>query len=516
MILSRTLSATAGTLVSYNRFSPREGDGPGYIRSTLCRAKARISQLSSPQRTTKRLSKHKASSEGTCVCRSLHFPSEGAPSPSVPSESYGDANGFRAPPSSGADDGFVVVEVVDVASIEPSSSIEPLSSPATAFGSSSTNSQNEDLAQAETNLPDEDDGSELSLPIAGGSHTVYIATLGNEGEASFRDMVDEENQDLSPQVVEGWMAEMRNLMEEKRDWQAKFATAIRVRNDMQSTLKQERSWFEKYQKDAEAKISMLEAHVEYQETRLRNMETKLQETESKVREAESKAREAEEQIDPCYVEIGILCEQNKDICFENSQLHHDLEQKKEEHQRLQFQYQTLEQRLIESETDSCRANQEVEKLTVATVELEARLKIAETEYQASTVKGLETELTLSRCLQRDAEERGIRLERLLENRRVKCRSREKELIKALSTYRAELLFKDRIIENTQEIRRGYLNVFKEALLLLSTRADGDKLTLDIAAWLSRTLDRNEQLEMEVVNLRTHQDSAVNDDSQDIG
>lgn len=332
--------------------------------------------------------------------------------------------------------------------------------------------------------------------------------MEDEYKDKLRNAVDEKDECM--ERLKNLTEERDALAEHKMWWQDRFVTVTKTQGTLIYDLQRDRNRFEASQKAAEARTKHLEVRVEHQQAQLGKMHREMEESELQL-------EKVREELESSYQAIGLLREQignHEASAVKYFQVYHDVKQAKEEYLNLQSRYQTLEQQVTDANANTLKAIVEVEKLKATKSELEMGLNAAETRIQTSTLEQLETDLAFSKNLRLEAEEREEILKRRLSTLQGNWRAKKNKYANDLSECRVELQLKDWIIEGVRQKRAGYINIVREVIRLIACRVDGDKLALQLSQLLTETLDRNEELELQVLNFHA-QRSGVNGDRPDI-
>ncbi|ODH26692.1 hypothetical protein ACO22_04479 [Paracoccidioides brasiliensis] len=206
--------------------------------------------------------------------------------------------------------------------------------------------------------PTETEKPDFHLQIAEQRHVVEIEELKDKYRSKIKRLVDKKD-DYMAQLNE--VVEDRNvLMKKKMVLDAKYASAVAARNKVKYELREERKLFESSQVAAEAKIKDFEAQIAHQQAQLEAMRDEVAETGLHLAEARDKIRSSDKEI----VFLRGLVTGYEATSSDNSQLHHDLQQSREEYRKLQSRYSKLEQRSLLAHANTLKAIESVEKPTV--------------------------------------------------------------------------------------------------------------------------------------------------------
>ncbi|ODH51673.1 hypothetical protein GX48_02138 [Paracoccidioides brasiliensis] len=288
--------------------------------------------------------------------------------------------------------------------------------------------------------PTETEKPDFHLQIAEQRHVVEIEELKDKYRSKIKRLVDKKD-DYMAQLNE--VVEDRNvLMKKKMVLDAKYASAVAARNKVKYELREERKLFESSQVAAEAKIKDFEAQIAHQQAQLEAMRGEVAETGLHLAEARDKIRSSDKEI----VFLRGLVTGYEATSSDNSQLHHDLQQSREEYRKLQSRYSKLEQRSLLAHANTLKAIESVEKPTV--------------------------QMESAANLRRMAEEREA----------------------------AKIEWKNLLLGRVRQEKAGLAGNFKETLARLPTHTQRVKLTIEIAEFLTTTISRNVCLETEMYNL----------------
>ncbi|EEH49751.2 uncharacterized protein PADG_05830 [Paracoccidioides brasiliensis Pb18] len=265
--------------------------------------------------------------------------------------------------------------------------------------------------------PTETEKPDFHLQIAEQRHVVEIEELKDKYRSKIKRLVDKKD-DYMAQLNE--VVEDRNvLMKKKMVLDAKYASAVAARNKV------------KLRSSDRSPASATEA-----------MRGEVAETGLHLAKARDKIRSSDKEI----VFLRGLVTGYEATSSDNSQLHHDLQQSREEYRKLQSRYSKLEQRSLLAHANTLKAIESVEKPTV--------------------------QMESAANLRRMAEEREA----------------------------AKIEWKNLLLGRVRQEKAGLAGNFKETLARLPTHTQRVKLTIEIAEFLTTTISRNVCLETEMYNL----------------
>ncbi|OAT13268.1 hypothetical protein BDBG_08506 [Blastomyces gilchristii SLH14081] len=265
---------------------------------------------------------------------------------------------------------------------------------------------------------------------------------------------------------------------QKSFWNERFLTVTRRRDDKIDELKRERDRFQASYTAVEPRAKALEALANHQQVQLEEMEKVIEESK---------------------LQLGKQREELEYRCQENNLLLKQIEEYEASNLTYFQNFHNLAQCTEQFQSRCAQLEQEVEKLNATKSELEASLTAAHDKIQISTLKQLAREQELSEDIYLAKTRQNI-AEYHLSYLQETWRAEHTKSANELADCRAELLLKDKHIDVVRQQKDCCQHVITEVVSMLAGRAeDGNEFARQLSLYVSETLDRNEELGLQIFN-----------------
>ncbi|EQL32802.1 hypothetical protein BDFG_05055 [Blastomyces dermatitidis ATCC 26199] len=497
-------------LMSFTRMISFKGHGHASVSPTVGKAKARTTRLSPRSWRAGRPSSCKVDSElilevSPCASlRPLHPPA----SPAVLENANGSCSRFSTQVndtcSNFAEEGSITGALAPPVEAPPSPIVVP--------SSNTPILQDGDIEEERMTPFDEPD---FRLQYEQQRHAIHIAALEDEYKEKMRAVVDEKNKlkkeledakkirDAFEQQKTFWnerfgtvtraqddkIKEIKKELEDARKerdsfenqksfWNERFLTVTRRRDDKIDELKRERDRFQASYTAVEPRAKALEALANHQQVQLEEMEKVIEESK---------------------LQLGKQREELEYRCQENNLLLKQIEEYEASNLTYFQNFHNLAQCTEQFQSRCAQLEQEVEKLNATKSELEASLTAAHDKIQISTLKQLAREQELSEDIYLAKTRQNI-AEYHLSYLQETWRAEHTKSANELADCRAELLLKDKHIDVVRQQKDCCQHVITEVVSMLAGRAeDGNEFARQLSLYVSETLDRNEELGLQIFN-----------------
>ncbi|EFR01331.1 hypothetical protein MGYG_04338 [Nannizzia gypsea CBS 118893] len=314
----------------------------------------------------------------------------------------------------------------------------------------------------------------------------------------------------------GYLADERNkLLSEKMFWQTKFVTAIKGREQLRSrasSLSEDNSRIEAVNKMLQREMGLIQDIVDRQYEEMAEIKANCMDTVTQLSKAceitKSYLEKARNENTKTAKELAILRKVVLRIRQPSKKLtefsmHHDFKETLEVNQKLKDRTETQQLELDKLQAQLAERDAKVEKLQADSTQLEEQLD-GLVSLNAKCRKELEEanrSLTSYEKSLLQARDKEAQLNDGLVTALGEWSSKKKKFKNELVECRAKLQLKDTMINALHGQSSIYLENWKETINMLSEKNRGDELSVKLAACLKETLDRNEELELELGRLR---------------
>ncbi|KLJ11842.1 hypothetical protein EMPG_13008 [Blastomyces silverae] len=503
--------------------SRMKGHGHASVSPTVGKAKPRITRLSPRSWRARRPSSCKVDSEvilEVSPCPSLR-PSHPPASPDVLENANDSCSRFSTQVndtySNFAEESSITGALASPVEAPPSPVVVPRSNTPTI--------QDDDIEEARMSPFDEPD---FRLQCEQERHAIHVEALEDEYKEKLRVVVNEKNK-LKKELEDA--KEVRDAFEQQKTfWNARFVTVTRDQDDKIKEIKKELEdareerdafehqkafWNERFitvTRHQDGKIDELKRERDRFEASYTAVEPRAKAFEALANHQQVQLEEMRKVVGESELQLEKKRQELESRCQENNFLLKQIEEYEASNHTYFQNFHDLAQSTEQFQSQCAQLKQEVEKLKATKSELEASLLAADNMIQISTFEQMVREQALSKDLHL-AETRQNIAEHHLAYREDAWRAKYTKSAIKLSDCRAELLLKDKHIDVVRQQKDCCHHAITEMASILAGRAEGgNEFARQLSLYVSETLDRNEELGLQISN--THGKGLSDSENED--